>query len=46
MVHLHMHLIPHYKGDITDPRGGIPKAIPNLVPYPPLKKEKEDAGLS
>lgn len=32
--HLHFHLIPRYKGDIADPRGGIRKAIPNLVPYP------------
>lgn len=32
--HLHFHLIPRYKGDIEDPRGGIRKAIPNLVQYP------------
>jgi diadenosine tetraphosphate (Ap4A) HIT family hydrolase len=32
--HLHFHLIPRYKGDIEDPRGGIRKAIPNLVKYP------------
>jgi diadenosine tetraphosphate (Ap4A) HIT family hydrolase len=34
IMHLHMHLIPRYKGDMKDPRGGIRKAIPNLVPYP------------
>jgi diadenosine tetraphosphate (Ap4A) HIT family hydrolase len=34
VAHLHFHLIPRYKGDIEDPRGGIRKAIPNLVPYP------------
>ena len=34
VMHLHFHLIPRYKGDIEDPRGGIRKAIPNLVPYP------------
>lgn len=34
VLHLHLHLIPRYKGDIEDPRGGIRKAIPNLVPYP------------
>ncbi len=34
VMHLHIHLIPRYKGDIEDPRGGIRKAIPNLVPYP------------
>lgn len=32
--HLHVHLIPRYKGDVEDPRGGIRKAIPNLVDYP------------
>lgn len=32
--HLHFHLIPRYKGDVKDPRGGIRKAIPNLIPYP------------
>jgi len=34
VMHLHFHLIPRYKGDIRDPRGGIRKAIPNLVQYP------------
>ncbi|MBM7703506.1 HIT family protein [Metabacillus iocasae] len=34
IMHLHMHLIPRYKGDMEDPRGGIRKAIPNIVPYP------------
>ncbi|WP_202076528.1 HIT family protein [Caldalkalibacillus salinus] len=34
VMHLHVHLIPRYKGDIGDPRGGIRKAIPNLVQYP------------
>lgn len=32
--HLHVHLIPRYKGDMEDPRGGIRNAIPNLVAYP------------
>ncbi|MEQ6378448.1 HIT family protein [Bacillaceae bacterium S4-13-56] len=32
--HLHFHLIPRYEGDVEDPRGGIRKAIPNLVSYP------------
>lgn len=34
VMHLHIHVIPRYKGDIEDPRGGIRKAIPNLVQYP------------
>lgn len=32
--HLHFHLIPRYKGDIEDPRGGIRNMLPNLVKYP------------
>ncbi|BAU28417.1 diadenosine tetraphosphate (Ap4A) HIT family hydrolase [Aneurinibacillus soli] len=39
VMHLHFHLIPRYNGDIEDPRGGIRKAVPNLVPYPPEKGE-------
>lgn len=39
VMHLHLHLIPRYKGDIEDPRGGIRKAIPNLVAYPPVDKQ-------
>lgn len=34
VMHLHFHLIPRYQGDVEDPRGGIRKAIPNLVSYP------------
>ena len=34
VFHLHFHLIPRYQGDVTDPRGGIRNAIPNLVKYP------------
>jgi diadenosine tetraphosphate (Ap4A) HIT family hydrolase len=33
--HLHVHLIPRYKGDVPDPRGGVRNIVPNLVPYPP-----------
>jgi len=39
VMHLHLHLIPRYPGDIKDPRGGIRKAIPNLVAYPPEEIE-------
>lgn len=30
--HLHIHLIPRYHGDVTDPRGGIRQAVPNCDP--------------
>ena len=31
--HLHMHLIPRYKGDIEDPRGGVRWIIPEKAKY-------------
>lgn len=30
--HLHIHLIPRYKGDVPDPRGGIRQIVPNWDP--------------
>ncbi|MCE7008588.1 HIT domain-containing protein [Kibdelosporangium philippinense] len=30
--HLHIHLVPRYDGDVTDPRGGIRRALPNGDP--------------
>lgn len=32
VMHLHVHLIPRYKGDVDRPRGGIRNIKPNLVP--------------
>jgi diadenosine tetraphosphate (Ap4A) HIT family hydrolase len=31
--HLHIHLIPRYKGDQTDPRGGVRWVIPEKADY-------------
>jgi diadenosine tetraphosphate (Ap4A) HIT family hydrolase len=31
--HLHVHLIPRYKGDVADPRGGVRWVIPNKADY-------------
>ena len=31
--HLHMHLIPRYKGDLTDPKGGVRWIIPEKAKY-------------
>ena len=31
--HLHMHLIPRYKGDQEDPRGGVRWVIPGKAKY-------------
>jgi len=33
IMHLHMHLIPRYNGDVENPRGGIRKFKNELVPY-------------
>src|SRR5687767_10739672 len=29
VMHVHMHLIPRYKGDLPDPRGGVRWVIPD-----------------
>ncbi len=33
VFHLHIHLIPRYKGDVEDPRGGVRNFKKALVPY-------------
>jgi len=33
VMHLHVHLIPRYDGDVPDPRGGIRGVIPDLACY-------------
>lgn len=33
VMHLHVHLIPRYKGDVENPRGGIRKLKPQLMGY-------------
>jgi len=33
MMHLHLHLIPRYKGDVDDPRGGVRGVIPSKQKY-------------
>lgn len=33
IMHLHVHLIPRYKGDVENPRGGVRKLKKELVPY-------------
>lgn len=31
--HVHIHLIPRYEGDISDPRGGVRWVIPHKARY-------------
>jgi diadenosine tetraphosphate (Ap4A) HIT family hydrolase len=33
IMHLHIHIIPRYNEDVDDPRGGVRKLKPQLVPY-------------
>jgi diadenosine tetraphosphate (Ap4A) HIT family hydrolase len=33
VFHLHVHLIPRYGGDVTDPRGGVRHVIPSKASY-------------
>jgi len=33
VAHLHLHLIPRYRGDVADPRGGIRWIIPDRAAY-------------
>lgn len=33
VMHLHVHLIPRYLGDVRDPRGGVRWAVPEKAAY-------------
>jgi len=33
VMHAHMHLIPRYRGDATDPRGGVRWIFPDKAAY-------------
>ena len=33
VMHLHIHLIPRYHGDVEDPRGGVRWIFPEKAPY-------------
>jgi diadenosine tetraphosphate (Ap4A) HIT family hydrolase len=34
VMHVHVHLIPRYQGDVSDPTGGVRGAIPSKQFYP------------
>ena len=33
VMHLHLHLIPRYRGDMEDPKGGVRGVIPSKQKY-------------
>lgn len=33
IAHAHLHVIPRYKGDVDDPRGGVRWILPENAPY-------------
>lgn len=33
VAHAHVHVIPRYEGDVSDPRGGVRWVIPGQAPY-------------
>ena len=35
VMHLHLHVIPRFEGDVADPRGGIRGAVPHRRIYDP-----------
>ena len=35
VMHLHMHVIPRFRGDVDDPRGGVRGVIPGRQKYDP-----------
>jgi len=44
IFHLHVHVIPRYKGDVKNPRGGIRKIKKSVVPYP-LEDTESDGEI-
>jgi diadenosine tetraphosphate (Ap4A) HIT family hydrolase len=44
VLHLHIHLIPRFKGDLDDPRGGVRWVIPAKADYwtPPSPLPSQD----
>ena len=44
--HLHVHVIPRYKGDVSDPRGGVRYVIPNKANYLKVETGVEDGRQS
>ena len=44
VMHLHVHLIPRYSGDVADPRGGVRHLMPGKGNYLAAGFEASDSG--
>ncbi len=44
VMHLHVHLIPRYRGDRADPRGGVRWVIPEKADYWSPRGGREDGA--
>jgi diadenosine tetraphosphate (Ap4A) HIT family hydrolase len=40
VMHLHVHLIPRFRGDVADPRGGIRHVMPHLGNWQALEADE------
>ena len=40
IFHLHIHVIPRYRGDVKDPRGGVRRVKKSVAGYPWKKRRK------
>ena len=45
VFHCHMHVIPRYKGDVPNPKGGVRGVIPSKQSYS-AKKRPEKSSTS
>lgn len=46
VMHAHVHVIPRYKGDVHDPRGGVRCVVPELAAYWELEGDNAHASLT
>lgn len=46
ILHLHVHLIPRYEGDVPDPRGGVRHVIPGPTPTTRRRKRRRRLATS
>ena len=43
VFHCHMHVIPRYKGDVPNPKGGVRGVIPSKQNYSAKKKQEKSS---